>query len=63
MILRRQTSNLTNETMGGYTHTLRYSFLWRVVWMVIALAALMAVTISTYQGTENLMYFLNQWGI
>ena len=62
MTLTHQTSNLTKHYRVGHTHALRYSFLWRVVWMVIALTALMAVTICTYQGTENLMYFLNQWG-
>jgi len=63
MILRRQTSTTPNETMGGYTHTLRYSFSLRVAWMVIALVALMAVTICTYQGTENLIGWVSQWGI
>jgi len=63
MILKRQTSNLTNKTMGGYTHTLRHSFLFRVVWMVISLIALMAVTIFTYQGTENLIEWVSQWRI
>jgi len=58
MILRRQRSNLTNETMGGYTHTLRYSFLFRVAWIVISMIALMAVTICTYQGTENLIAWI-----
>ena len=58
-----QTSTLTNEHREGYTHTLRYSFLFRVVWMVIALTALMAVTICTYQGTENLIGWLSQWSI
>ena len=61
MSLTHQTSNLTNEPRGGYT--LRYSFLFRVVWMVIALTALMAVTICTYQGTENLIGWVSQWGI
>ena len=63
MSLTHQTSNLTNEHGGGYTHTLRYSFLFRVVWMVIALTALMAVTICTYQGTENLIGWISQLGI
>ena len=63
MSLTHQTSNLTNEHGGGYTHTLRYSFLFRVVWMLIALTALMAVTIGTYQGTENLIGWVSQWGI
>ena len=60
MTLRHQTSNLTKYHRAGHTHALRYSFLWRVVWMVIALTALMAVTISTYQGTENLIGWVNQ---
>jgi len=60
---RRQTSNVTNETIGGYTHTLRHSFLFRVAWVVIALTALMAVTICTYQGTENLIGWVSQWNI
>ena len=63
MNLRHQRSILTNEHRGGYTHTLRHSFLFRVVWMVIALTALMAVTICTYQGTENLIGWLSQWSI
>jgi len=63
MILRHQTSNVTNETMGGYTHTPRYSFLFRVAWMLVALTALMAVTICTYQGTENLIGWVSQWGV
>ena len=60
MSLTHQTSTLTNEHRGGYTHTLRHSFLFRAVWMVIALTALMAVTICTYQGTENLIGWVNQ---
>jgi len=60
VILRRQTSTTPNETIGGYTHTLRYSFFFRVAWMLIALTALMAVTICTYQGTENLIASLNR---
>ena len=63
MTLTHQTSNLTKHNRGGYTHTLRYSFLFRVVWMVIALVALMAVTIGTYQGTENLIGWVSQWSI
>jgi hypothetical protein len=63
MNLSHQRSNLTNEHRGGYTHTLRYSFLFRVVWMVIALTALLAVTICTYQGTENLIGWVSQWSI
>jgi len=63
MNLRRQMSNLTKELPGGYTHTLRHSFLFRVAWMVIALIALMAVTICTYQGTENLIGWVSQLGI
>jgi len=63
MRLRHQTSNLTKQKRGGYTHTLRYSFFFRVLWIVIALTALMAVTIGTYQGTENLIGFLNKGGI
>jgi len=55
VILRRQTSTTTKKTMGGYTHTLRYSFFARVAWIVISMIALMAVTICTYQGTENLI--------
>ena len=61
MSLTHQRSNLTNEDREGYT--LRHSFLFRVVWMVIALIALMAVTICTYQGTENLIGWVSQWGI
>ena len=60
---RGQTSTPTNEHREGYTHTLRHSFLFRVVWMVIALTALMAVTIYTYQGTENLIEWYFQWSI
>ena len=63
MSLRHQTSTLTNEHRGGYTHTLCHSFSFRVVCMVIALTAIMAVTIGTYQGTENLIGFLNKGGI
>ena len=63
MSLSRQTSNLTNEHREGLAHTLRHSFLFRVVWIVIALAALMAVTICTYQGTENLIEWYFQWSI
>ena len=63
MSLKHQTSDLTKQKRGGYIHTLRYNFYVRVAWMCIALIALMAVTICTYQGTENLMYCLNQWGI
>jgi len=55
MILRPQTSTTTNETMGGYTHTLRHSFLFRVVWIMLSMVALAAVTICTYQGTENVI--------
>ena len=58
MSLRHQTSNLTKQKRGGLPHTLQYNFYVRVAWMCIALIALMAVTIGTYQGTENLMYFL-----
>jgi len=61
--LTHQTPILTKQKAGGYTHTLRYSFLFRVVWMLIALTALMAVTICTYQGTENLIYWVSQWGM
>ena len=60
MSLSRQISNLTRELPGGYTHTLRYSFFAHVLWIVIALIALMAVTICTYQGTENLIGWVNQ---
>jgi len=63
MSLRHQRSNLTNETMGGYTHTPRHSFLFRVAWMAIVSIALMAVTICTYQGTESLIGWVNQWSI
>ena len=63
MSLSRQTLNLTKELPRGYTHTLRYSFFARVLWIVIALTALMAVTICTYQGTENLIGWLSQWSI
>ena len=63
MSLSRQISNLTKELPGGYTHTLRYTFFARVAWIVVALIALIAVTICTYQGTENLMYWVNQWSI
>ena len=63
MSLRHQTSILTKQKVGGHTRALRYSFLWRVAWMVIALTALMAVTICTYQGTENLIGWVSQWGI
>jgi hypothetical protein len=63
VILMGQTSNLTNEHRGGTPMPLRYSFLFRVVWMLIALTALMAVTICTYQGTENLIGWLSQWSI
>jgi len=55
MILRHQTSRLTKQKIGGYTHTLRYSFFARVAWITISIVALMAVTICTYQGTENLI--------
>ena len=60
---RHQTLSITKKHGGGYTYTLHYSFLFRVVWMVIALTALMAVTICTYQGTENLIGWVSQWGI
>jgi len=63
MILRRQTSTTPNETMGGYTHTLHHSFLFRLIWVLIAFTALGAVTICTYQGTENLIGWVSQWGI
>ena len=63
MILRHQTSNLTKYYRGGYTHTLRYSFFARVAYMCILFTAIMAVTISTYQGTENLIGWVSQWGI
>ena len=63
MSLRHQTSTPTNKQGGGYTHTLRYSFLFRVVCMCVALVVLMVLTIDTYQGTENLIGFLNKGGI
>ena len=59
MSLRHQTSTPTKQKRGGLLHTLRYNFYVRVAWMCIALIALMAVTIGTYQGTENLMAFLH----
>ena len=55
MSLTHQTSTLTKKHTGGYTHTLHRSFFVRVLYMCIVLIALMAVTISTYQGTENLL--------
>ena len=58
---RRQTSNLTKQKRGGVLHTLQYNFYVRVAWMCIALIALMAVTIGTYQGTESLIDLLPQW--
>ena len=64
MSLTHQTSNLTKYSRVRYAmRYLHYSFLFRVMWMVIALAALMAVTIGTYQGTENLIGWVSQWGI
>ena len=63
MILRYQTSTLTKQKRGGVLHTLQYNFYARVGWMCIALIALMAVTIVSYQGTENLIGFLNKGGI
>ena len=63
MSLTHQISNLTKELPGRHTHTLRYSFFARVAWIAVALIALVAVTICTYQGTENLMYWVNQWSI
>jgi len=63
MSLRHRTSILTKQKMGGYTHTLRYSFFARVAWILISLIALMAVTICTYQGTENLIGLVSQWGV
>jgi hypothetical protein len=63
MSLRHQTSILTKEYRGGYTHTLRHSFFFRVLYMCIVLIALMAVTISSYQGTENLIGWVSQLGI
>ena len=60
MSLTRQTLHVTKHNGGGYIYTLRYSFLFRVVWIAIALIALMAVTICTYQGTENLIASLSQ---
>ena len=63
MSLRHQTSNLTKHNRGGLLHTLQYNFYVRVAWMCIALIALMAVTIGTYQGTENLIDILNIWRI
>ena len=63
MNLRHQRSILTNEHRGGYAHTLRHSFLFRVAWIAISLTALMAVTICTYQGTENLIGWVSQWSI
>ena len=61
MSLRHQTSTLTKQKRGGCIHTLQYNFYVRVAWMCIALIALMAVTIGTYQGTENLIDLLPQW--
>lgn len=63
MSLRHQTSNLTNEHRGGLPHALRYSLLFRVLYIWIVLVALMAVTICTYQGTENLIGWVSQLGI
>ena len=63
MSLKRQTSILTNEHRGGLHHALRYSLLFRVLYIWIALVALMAVTISTYQGTENLIGWVSQCSI
>ena len=61
MSLRHQTSHLTKHNRGGLLHTLRYNFYVRVAWICIALIALMAVTIGTYQGTESLIDLLPQW--
>ena len=63
MSLSRQTPTLTKHYRGGVLHTLRYSFFVRVLWIVIVLIALMAVTIGTYQGTENLIEWYFQWSI
>ena len=60
---RHQTSTLTKQHVGGCTHTLRYSFFVRVLCMCVALVGLMVLTIGTYQGTENLIGFLNKGGI
>ena len=45
------------------THTLRYSFFARVAYMCVLFTMILAVTIGTYQGTENLMGWVGQWGI
>ena len=61
MSLRHQITILTKQKRGGWVHTLRYNFWMRVAWICITLWALMAVTIVSYQGTENLMYCLSQY--
>jgi len=55
MIVRHQTSHLTKHGGGGIYHTIRYSFLARLMLIVAALTVLMVLTIGTNQGTENLM--------
>ena len=59
MTLTYHTSILTKQKRGGVLHTLQYNFYVRVAWMCIALIALMAVTIGTYQGTESLIHLLD----
>jgi len=61
MIEKHQTSRLTKHGRGGVWHAIRYSFLARLMWIVIALTVLMVLTIGTYQGTETLMYTFDQW--
>ena len=58
-MLRHHMCSLTKQKRGGLLPTLRYNFWMRVAWICIALWALMVVTITSYQGTENLMYLLD----
>ena len=62
MSLRHQTSILTKQKVGGYTHTLRYSFFVRMVIIAILLAIAMVLTIGTDLKTQSLFIVLSSMG-
>ena len=60
---RHQTSRLTKHGGGGMWHTIRYSFLARLVLLIVFLTVLTTCALNSDQGTENLIGFLNIRGI